>query len=172
MGQDLPLEALAAIPHRDFRPASSISTRQEQHAPGRHRLQRVDDQVQEHLGELPFVARHRLECRVEGGLDGDPMISRVECDQAEDPFEQTIQIERLHFRDRRLRKPEEVLHDPMDPVQLGVKDPEVALDLGSGRLRGVDLLLEEMEIQAQRVQRVLDFMGDAGGERPEGRELV
>ena len=64
---------------------------------------------------------------------------------------------------------EEALDDPIEPLDLVGDHVQV---LARRRVRAAEARLQELEVDAHRVQGVLDLVRHAGGEPPERRELL
>src|SRR6185503_17556248 len=83
VGQDGLGDPGSRILDGNLRPVAVLSRRYHENAPVRHGLERVDDHVEEDLGELALVAGDARELWIELGLDSDAVVRGFERDQAE-----------------------------------------------------------------------------------------
>src|SRR5438046_814858 len=131
-------------------------------------LERVQEEVHQHLLHLRLVDHHVREVRL--GVEGDRHIApaRLGLEQARDLRDQLVQVRRHALRRGGTREGEEIVDEGAD-----------ALDLAQGELAelGAELLVrqalgQELDEGAHRDQRVADLVCHAGGEHAEGGEPV
>ena len=92
---------------------------------GRHRVERVEDQVHQHLLELPGVGDQASPARRCVHADCDPLLLGPAADQAEDAVDHGEQVDRLPLRLRRAGEVEERLERPLHPPDLALDHPQV-----------------------------------------------
>ena len=144
-------------------------------AAGVHRVERVDDQVQDDLLDLLAV-----DVGHDGlaGLEDDvlaPVLAHV-ADHLDDPLDQAGQVGPLALDVGAAGEVEQLLGDALAAERLLLDHPQVvADDLGVGAVGGVDQeraepVLQRLGAEGDRGQRVVDLVGDPGGEEPDARQ--
>ena len=141
----------------------------------RHRLNRVDDEVQHHLGELVLLPRDgRRVAEVEDEARARPRLRFRHASRGVD------RLAEVHRPGRRApvalaerAQPAHNLADPPGALARLLQRLDVvgalAPDGGIGRRRRV---LQELEVRDEERERVVDLVGHAGRERADGRQPV
>ncbi|KYG05943.1 hypothetical protein BE21_03485 [Sorangium cellulosum] len=139
-------------------------------APGRDRLDRVLDQVHEHLPELVPVELHHGERR--GHVVVDAHVRRDLHDR-DGVVDEGAERARREQRPPLAREVEQVADDPAARRELLVDDREELRDAGlSAELRRGEALAEVMARVPDGAERVPEVVPDARRELPDRRELL
>ena len=132
-----------------------------------HRLDGVLDEVQQGLLEALLV---ELDLGDLGELldELDARLLELELEEPGDLADHVVQVADLQAPLGRADSHEVVDDDHVEPVDLFAHDVQVGLEVGGPDAVGVpELLLHELQVDADRRKRVLDLMGHA---RREGRQ--
>ncbi len=135
---------------------------------GRRGVDRVGEEVQDHLLELIALAQDRWQPGLGAHGEGEPGAGESRADQLGGVANQRVEVDRGRLTGHAARGVEEPADDVDDARHLRLDDAEAPRDvLGQERRRQV--LAEQLQMSRDRVQRgadlVSDFGHDAAGER-------
>ena len=142
-------------------------------AAGRRRLESVQHQVQHRVLQLEGVGPHRPGAALHGQRERHPLAGALGADEGHEVGEQGAHGDGLERRARRSGEAQELRHEVVEAAQLAgdLADhlEDVARAVGND-LR--ELLLEDPQVDLQRVQRVPHLVRDAGRDRLDDRGLA
>jgi len=132
----------------------------------RHRVDRVEHQIQEYLAQLVAVAddRRQLGRRREHHTDGS--IAQIETGQGQRSFQQTVQILRCELAALRAIKLAHTLDDAGNALQLLGRQLEIRRLASGGRA----IFFQQEKAVAHRVQRIVDLVCDGCRQLADGRQ--
>src|SRR5919199_11951 len=131
-----------------------------------HRLLRVQEEVEEDLAELVGARAYLRQVVGELPDDLDPRLPHLLLDEDQGLLDELVDRDPLDLA-RAAREPEHLADDVRDALGLLSRHVQEALVL-------LQLLprREQVERVLDGLERVVDLVGDGGGEAPDGRELL
>jgi hypothetical protein len=168
--QVLRRDAAAGVAHQHLHRPLGPPRRHGEGAAAGHGLAGVAHQVEQHGPERPLVAPHRRQAARQLAPHLDPgrgQLRRQEVEQRTAELGEVLPPLRLA---RRAGEAQVLLGDGVEPVHLardgGAEGPGLGGQLGAG----LQLLGEELGVEADGVQGVADLMGDLGRDAPHRRQ--
>ena len=167
------LPGVLDLHHHLVRPPAGGRGAERQPAARLHRVQRVEHERHEHLDQLLRVPVHGRQSLGEGGLHHVLLVPLMVLEQEERVFHHGVD------RHRRLPLPlgaaevEQPVHDARAPVHFLLDDLEVLLQrYGLLGPEFGDAPVHRRHARADGGERIVDLVHDAGGELPDGGELL
>ncbi len=131
-----------------------------------HRLRCIRDQVQHHLLQLTWIAKHRREVGLERSLYLHPPVGQLVGSHAQRPLDYLIEVERLAARLATAREREQVLHYLAGPHRFILNDCKRVTLFGGN----VVALHHELGKRAYGAQRIVDLVRHAGHQLTHSRQ--
>ncbi|MDT4860535.1 hypothetical protein FQZ97_951040 [compost metagenome] len=162
-------ETGTAVDHAQLGALVAVARFQPQHAALRHGLDRVDQQVDDDLLQFLAVAAH-APCTQQVTLDLDLGLRHQMSHQHQAVVDRAVEVKRLHvtsvFGGSRVLQ--QLGDDQAHAFDLLVEQLQFATHRLRVRAQG---LAHQVEVALHHRNRVVDLVGDAGGELADGREL-
>ena len=152
------LRAAARQPHRARRDGQRA-------APG-HRFRRVENQVEEGLLQLGRRAHHRRQVRLELLRPLNVLVLQLVPDQQTQLLDQLVQVHRRQLRLGRAGKIQDLLHDPVQLLDLLVDDARVL----RARVALGELQIQRVVEHLQHRQRIANLMRHLGRQQARARK--
>ena len=132
----------------------------------RHSLQSVQHNVEDGLLHEVNIDVDRERHRRKFACDRDTVLRRIGRGQHGNLFEQAAKVDFLQMQFPGAHEVHQDLHHPIQAVDLAVNNVDVAARVGISLLQ---LVLQQLQMQNDGIDRILDFVSHAAGQPPAGR---